>query len=89
MSEPAAPDAPPGRSVTQTALVESFGGKRGLVDSGLPAIVFVFVNSVVAAFASRDTALNSALVAAADEVDASIPGEEEVLIRPKPRLRFT
>ena len=64
MSEPATTDPAAGRSVTQTALVDSFGGKRGLVDSGLPAIVFVFVNSVVAAFASRDAALNSALVAA-------------------------
>ncbi len=64
MSEPATTDPAAGRSVTQTALVESFGGKRGLVDSGLPAVVFVFVNSVVAAFASRDVALNSALVAA-------------------------
>lgn len=64
MSEPATTDPAAGRSVTQTALVESFGGKRGLVDGGLPAIVFVFVNSVVAAFASRDNALNSALVAA-------------------------
>ncbi|CAN5239631.1 DUF3159 domain-containing protein [soil metagenome] len=64
MTEPAPAAAQPGRSVTQTALVESFGGKRGLLDSGLPAVVFVFVNSVVAAFASRDTALDSALASA-------------------------
>lgn len=64
MTEPAPAAAPPGRSVTQSALVESFGGKRGLLDSGLPAVVFVFVYSVVAAFASRDTALNSALAGA-------------------------
>ncbi len=73
MSEPTPPaalppDTPPGtapgRSASQSALVESFGGKRGLLDSGLPAVVFVFVNSVVAAFTSRDTALDAALVAA-------------------------
>jgi len=40
------------------------GGKRGLIDSGLPAVVFVFVNSVVAAFASREAALQSAIAAA-------------------------
>ena len=73
MAEPAASGAPVGRSVTQTALVESFGGKRGLVDSGLPAVVFVLVNSVVAAFASRDAALDSALVAAV-AVGAAVVG---------------
>lgn len=68
MPEPATrPAGAPGgqqRTATQTALVDSFGGKRGLVDSGLPAIVFVFTNSVVAAFAERQTALTGALVAA-------------------------
>lgn len=49
---------------TQPALVEALGGKRGLVDSGLPAIVFVLVNSVVQAFSSREAALNAALAAA-------------------------
>jgi hypothetical protein len=39
----------PSRPATTSALVESFGGKRGLIDSGLPAVVFVFVNSVVQA----------------------------------------
>lgn len=62
-------DAPDPRTVsgeprTRPALVEAMGGKRGLVDSGLPAIVFVFVNSVVAAFADRDTGLRAALFAA-------------------------
>ena len=38
------------------------GGKRGLVDSGLPAVVFVLVNSVVQAFGSREDALNAAIV---------------------------
>jgi Protein of unknown function (DUF3159) len=46
------------------ALVESLGGKRGLVDSGLPAVVFVGVNAVVDAFAARSTALHVAIAAA-------------------------
>ncbi len=45
------------------ALVEAMGGKRGLVDSGLPAVVFVLVNSVVQAFSARATALNAAIAA--------------------------
>lgn len=52
--------APPERP----ALVEALGGRRGMVDSGLPAVVFVFVNSVVTAFAERATGLRAALVAA-------------------------
>lgn len=55
--------ATPAAAPTRPALVEALGGKRGLIDSGLPAIVFVLVNSVVDAFASRDTALNSAIAA--------------------------
>lgn len=54
----------PQRTASQAALVESFGGKRGLVDSGLPAVVFVFTNSVVDVFAPRLTALYSGLGAA-------------------------
>lgn len=46
------------------ALVEALGGKRGLVDSGLPAVVFVLVNSVVQAFWSREAALNAAMASA-------------------------
>jgi hypothetical protein len=46
------------------ALVESLGGKRGLVDSGLPAVVFVGVNAVVDSFAARSTALHVAIGAA-------------------------
>ena len=49
---------------TRPALVEALGGKRGLIDSGLPAVVFVFVNSVVQAFTARETALRAALVGA-------------------------
>ena len=48
---------------TKPALVEALGGKRGLIDSGLPAVVFVLVNSVVQAFDDRGTALNAAIVA--------------------------
>lgn len=53
-----------GEPATRPALVEALGGKRGLLDSGLPAVVFVFVNSTVAAFTDRDTGLRAALVAA-------------------------
>ncbi len=53
-----------GEPPARPALVEAFGGKRGLLDSGLPAVVFVFVNSVVDAFASRPVALRSAIAAA-------------------------
>ena len=51
----------PAHAPSKPALVEAMGGKRGLVDSGLPAIVFVLVNSVVQAFGARDTALNAAI----------------------------
>ena len=50
-------------AATKPALVEALGGKRGLIDSGLPAVVFVLVNSVVQAFDDRSTALNAAIVA--------------------------
>ena len=67
-TEPAARDEDPrtvsGAPATQPALVEALGGKRGMVDSGLPAVVFVFANSVVTAFADKDTGLRAALVAA-------------------------
>lgn len=53
-----------GEKPLRPALVESLGGKRGLVDSGLPAVVFVGVNAVVDAFASRSMALWVAMVAA-------------------------
>jgi hypothetical protein len=46
------------------ALVEQLGGKRGLVDSGLPAVVFVGVNSLVDVFATRSVALRSAIISA-------------------------
>lgn len=53
-----------GEPATRPALIESLGGKRGLIDSGLPAVVFVFVNSVVTALSDRDTGLRAALVGA-------------------------
>ena len=46
------------------ALVEQLGGKRGLVDSGLPAVVFVGVNSLVDVFAARSVALRWAIASA-------------------------
>jgi hypothetical protein len=57
-------DTVSGEPAAKPALVDALGGKRGLVDSGLPAVVFVLVNSVVQAFADRDTALNAAIVSA-------------------------
>jgi hypothetical protein len=61
---PEDPTTVSGEPAARPALIEALGGKRGLVDSGLPAVVFVFVNSVVTAFAGRETGLRSALVAA-------------------------
>lgn len=59
----APPDPPPG-AASRPALIDALGGKRGLIDSGLPVIVFVFVNSLVAAFTDAGTALRAALAAA-------------------------
>lgn len=53
-----------GEPAAKPALVEALGGKRGLIDSGLPAVVFVLVNSVVQAFSTRAAALNAAMAAA-------------------------
>lgn len=57
-------DTVSGEPPAKPALVEALGGKRGLLDSGLPAVVFVFVNSVVQALSTRELALRAALVAA-------------------------
>ena len=57
-------DTVSGEPAAKPALVEALGGKRGMVDTGLPAVVFVFVNSVVQAFASREAALNAAMASA-------------------------
>lgn len=53
-----------GEPAARPALIEAMGGKRGLFDSGLPVIVFVFFNSLVTAFTDADTGLRAALVAA-------------------------
>ena len=58
------PDPAPEAPRSPSAFVEAFGGKRGLVDSGLPAVVFVFVNSLVGALVDRDTGLDAAIYAA-------------------------
>ncbi len=63
-TEPTDPSTLSGARPTKPALIEALGGKRGLVDSGLPAVVFVFVNAVVTAAADRDAGLRAALVAA-------------------------
>ena len=57
-------DTVSGEPPARPALVEALGGKRGLLDSGLPAVVFVFVNSVVQALSTRELALRAALAAA-------------------------
>ncbi len=53
-----------GEKAVRPALVEQLGGKRGLVDTGLPAVVFVSANGLVDAFAPRSTALRAAIGAA-------------------------
>ena len=53
-----------GEPTARPALIDAMGGKRGLFDSGLPVIVFVFFNSLVTAFTDKDTGLRAALVAA-------------------------
>ncbi|MEX2290189.1 MAG: DUF3159 domain-containing protein [Mycobacteriales bacterium] len=50
-----------GAPAAKPALVDALGGKRGLLDSGLPAVVFVLVHSLVQPFASRSVALDAAL----------------------------
>jgi hypothetical protein len=61
---PEDPTTVSGEPAVKPALVEALGGKRGMIDSGLPIVVFVFVNSVVTAFADREVGLRAALVAA-------------------------
>ncbi|MFN2522827.1 MAG: DUF3159 domain-containing protein [Mycobacteriales bacterium] len=63
MPEPE-PETVSGEKPLGPALVESLGGKRGLVDSGLPAVVFVGVNALVDIGASRSVALRTAIAAA-------------------------
>ena len=72
MAEPTAEAAPAadddrtlsGERPLGPALVEQLGGKRGLVDSGLPAVVFVGVNALVDVFTARSVALHWAIGAA-------------------------
>jgi len=51
-----------GEPAERSALIDALGGKRGLFDSGLPAAVFVLVNSLVQAFADRRTGLRAAMI---------------------------
>ena len=53
-----------GEKPLRPALIEQLGGKRGLLDSGLPAVVFVGANGLVDAFAARSTALRVAIAGA-------------------------
>ena len=46
-------------------LVEALGGRRGVVDGGLPPLLFAVVNAVVGASSTRPVALGSAIAAAA------------------------
>jgi uncharacterized protein DUF3159 len=55
------PATPPGRR----PLVEAIGGRRGLLDGGLPALVFVAVHAVAGAQTTRSAALTAAIAAAA------------------------
>ena len=58
-----------GESATQdlirTRLVTALGGLRGVVDGGLPPLLFAVVNAVVGANTTRSVALGSAIAAAA------------------------
>jgi len=45
--------------------IDALGGKRGLVDGGLPPLVFVVVNAVAGVQTTRPTALGAAIGAAA------------------------
>lgn len=53
-----------GAAPARPALLDAMGGKRGLIDSSLPVLVFVVVNPLVTAVTDADTGLRAALVAA-------------------------
>lgn len=53
-----------GQAPARPALVDALGGRRGLLDSALPVLVFVFTNSVATALTDNDTGLRAALAAA-------------------------
>lgn len=65
VASPTPADPQAGRTAVKVpTLAESIGGKRGLVDSGLPAVIFVLVNSVVQVWGSREAALRAAMISA-------------------------
>ena len=49
---------------SRSALVQALGGRRGIVDGGLPPLVFVAVNAVVGPYLSRPGSLMFAITAA-------------------------
>ena len=53
-----------GELPTRPALIDALGGRRGLLDSSLPVLVFVFSNSVATALSDQRTGLRVALGAA-------------------------
>jgi hypothetical protein len=55
----------PSAAAPPSGLPPALGGTRGLVDGGLPPLVFVAVNPVVGASSTRSTALTAAIAAAA------------------------
>src|SRR5829696_2026261 len=59
-------DAGPGPHViSRGRVLEMLGGRRGIVDGGLPPLVFALVNAVAGAITTRMTALGWAIGAAA------------------------
>jgi Protein of unknown function (DUF3159) len=55
----------PSAAAPPTGLPPALGGTRGLIDGGLPPLVFVAVNAVAGAQTTRPTALGAAIGAAA------------------------
>ena len=55
----------PTQDLIRTRLITALGGLRGVVDGGLPPLLFAVVNAVVGANATRSVALGSAIAAAA------------------------
>ena len=63
-TQPAEPLEPVEQPAPRAALVDALGGRRGLFDSSLPVLVFVFANSLVTAATDSRTGLRAALAAA-------------------------
>ena len=59
------PNGAPSAAAPPTGLPPALGGTRGLIDGGLPPLVFVAVNAVAGAQTTRPTALGAAIGAAA------------------------